>query len=390
MPGPSLIPAHGTNPYDAQFKLLWNRSHFDDGTEITGVINVQNPVYGAVGDGTGDQGPAIKAAVQAAWSASPRQSVYVPAGNYRVVTPIDMSTLTLGSDLVGWSFICDPGATFTDASAGTVLSLNLPSGRQAVACQARVGTILGAGAGVGTDNGLFLLGWSDSFIDVGWVNGFGGVGFLVGASSSIGTFNNLIRVGRLSACLNGFETLGIAGVWGFQGNTVQFGQVTSNTNGVVVDSNGTGLNSVLNHFILGPVENNSGVGILDNNGQNWWDVANTNGNAAGFDLGAGAARVPVVRGFFSDGVSPNSQLIDVVNYATAPGSVGPPSVPASTVTQANLYDRPADVYVNGGTVTVIKVGGVATGAITGSFRLLPGETISITYTGAPTWTWFLV
>jgi hypothetical protein len=33
--GASLIPAHGTNPYDVQFKALWNAEHNDDGTQAT-------------------------------------------------------------------------------------------------------------------------------------------------------------------------------------------------------------------------------------------------------------------------------------------------------------------------------------------------------------------
>lgn len=71
------------------------------------------------------------------------------------------------------------------------------------------------------------------------------------------------------------------------------------------------------------------------------------------------------------------------------GNVAAPAVPASTVTQTNSFKSAAWVFVAAGTVTVIAINGVATGMIAGAFRVDVGQTIAITYTVAPTWTWFL-
>lgn len=76
-------------------------------------------------------------------------------------------------------------------------------------------------------------------------------------------------------------------------------------------------------------------------------------------------------------------------------SVTQPAVPASTVAVTNTTGCDCDVLIKGGTLTVINVGGSATGitaaAAAGSVhsvRVPAGQTISITYTVAPTWTWF--
>lgn len=63
------------------------------------------------------------------------------------------------------------------------------------------------------------------------------------------------------------------------------------------------------------------------------------------------------------------------------------SVPASN---ANFTAQPTDVtyYVTGGTVTIIKIGGVATGFTSGTFRVQATQTFSITYSVAPSVTGF--
>lgn len=66
-----------------------------------------------------------------------------------------------------------------------------------------------------------------------------------------------------------------------------------------------------------------------------------------------------------------------------------PAVPASTVAATNTSGHPMLVEIAGGTVTVVKVDNVTIAARTsGSFRVRPGSTISITYSAAPTWQWF--
>lgn len=73
------------------------------------------------------------------------------------------------------------------------------------------------------------------------------------------------------------------------------------------------------------------------------------------------------------------------------GNITAPSVPASTVAYTNVTGYDCTVFVNGGTVTAINIGngaGVATGVTTGCVRVPAGASINITYSVAPTWTWF--
>lgn len=65
-----------------------------------------------------------------------------------------------------------------------------------------------------------------------------------------------------------------------------------------------------------------------------------------------------------------------------------PGVPASGTPVTNNFGVDATVYVIGGTVTAIVVGGSATNITSGSVRVPSGQTILLTYTVAPTWTWF--
>jgi len=69
------------------------------------------------------------------------------------------------------------------------------------------------------------------------------------------------------------------------------------------------------------------------------------------------------------------------------GALGPPTVPATTVAYTNAYGVDASVFVTGGTVTVVAIGGTATGLVAGAFRVPAGGTITLTYTVAPTWKW---
>lgn len=66
-----------------------------------------------------------------------------------------------------------------------------------------------------------------------------------------------------------------------------------------------------------------------------------------------------------------------------------PAVPASTTPYTNTLNADATVHIAGGTVTAIAVGGQATGLTTpATVRVPAGQTITLTYSVAPTWTWF--
>ena len=66
-----------------------------------------------------------------------------------------------------------------------------------------------------------------------------------------------------------------------------------------------------------------------------------------------------------------------------------PAVPATTVAYTNTLNADATVHIAGGTVTTIAVGGQATGLTTpATVRVPAGQTITLTYSAAPTWVWF--
>ena len=70
-----------------------------------------------------------------------------------------------------------------------------------------------------------------------------------------------------------------------------------------------------------------------------------------------------------------------VGYATTPRAVSPP---ASAAAYTNATQGNQQVTVAGGTVSAIAVNGVATGLIAGTFVLSKGDTLTPTYSVAPT------
>jgi hypothetical protein len=64
-----------------------------------------------------------------------------------------------------------------------------------------------------------------------------------------------------------------------------------------------------------------------------------------------------------------------------------PGVPATTVAYTNQFGVDCMAYINTGTVTAIAVNGIATGEMSGGFLVRALDTITLTYTVAPTWVW---
>jgi hypothetical protein len=69
------------------------------------------------------------------------------------------------------------------------------------------------------------------------------------------------------------------------------------------------------------------------------------------------------------------------------GTTATPAVPATTVAQANTNAWAVFVTITGGTLTSVKINGTQVGTTAGTYVLLAGQNISITYTVAPTWNW---
>ena len=79
-------------------------------------------------------------------------------------------------------------------------------------------------------------------------------------------------------------------------------------------------------------------------------------------------------------------------------SVSTPAVPSSGTAQSNTYPYPVDVYISGGSATAVQVtrqgvtytvwsSSTATAIPPLLVRLEPGDSITITYSTAPSWTW---
>lgn len=156
-------------------------------------------------------------------------------------------------------------------------------------------------------------------------------------------------------------------------------QTTDNTyNGVQIDAN-------VSHVAI------TGGGRYGNwlfsltNGQKWGirveAVGTTSIIVEGNDLqGNKTAPMSWLAGSTTNRVSGNIGFNPV-------GAVGNPAVPASTVAFGNNFGFDCTVYVAGGTVTAIVVGGVTTGMTSGPVRVAAGQSIALTYSAAPTWVW---
>ena len=70
------------------------------------------------------------------------------------------------------------------------------------------------------------------------------------------------------------------------------------------------------------------------------------------------------------------------------GTLATPAIPSSGSAYTNAFGTNCTVYVTGGTVSAIAVNGTATGMTSGPVRVAAGQTITLTYSVAPTWTWF--
>lgn len=71
------------------------------------------------------------------------------------------------------------------------------------------------------------------------------------------------------------------------------------------------------------------------------------------------------------------------------GKQAAPAVPASTVAQANPFTFACLVRIVGGTVSVVSVGGNTQASASPALVYVDvGESITLTYTVAPTWAWY--
>ncbi len=88
----------------------------------------------------------------------------------------------------------------------------------------------------------------------------------------------------------------------------------------------------------------------------------------------------IISGFFI------ANIQDVTGYNPV-GPLSAPPVPASGVALTNLFPVQVRIAVSGGAVSEIRIDGTKIGITAGMIELEPGETITLSYTSPPSWTW---
>jgi hypothetical protein len=81
------------------------------------------------------------------------------------------------------------------------------------------------------------------------------------------------------------------------------------------------------------------------------------------------------------------QFTSFFEFSTA---VSTPSFPSTTVAYVSTYATPVLVAITGGTVTNVSINGSTAGTGDGTFVLPAFGSITVTYTGSPSWTWTAV
>jgi hypothetical protein len=69
--------------------------------------------------------------------------------------------------------------------------------------------------------------------------------------------------------------------------------------------------------------------------------------------------------------------------------IATPALPPSGFPYVSRMPADAQVYISGGSVQDVLVGGQSTGVTSGNFAVAPGQSIAVVYTSPPTWEWFL-
>ena len=79
-----------------------------------------------------------------------------------------------------------------------------------------------------------------------------------------------------------------------------------------------------------------------------------------------------------------------VSYGVT-GSISAPAVPATTVALTNPFPFDMTVFITGGTMSLVSLDGSGIGVATSPIylRVRAGGTVTITYTVAPSWSWYV-
>lgn len=181
---------------------------------------------------------------------------------------------------------------------------------------------------------------------------------------------------------------GALDVRGVQQSTFANNNVVNNGHGGVTLDDAT-INSVTVHTANNTFENNN---VFDD-GLNYDELNAHQQQGTGFSETSSAQgpNTYLNNRVFGNGTNWNIQstgntLARNQNYNPVGKFTAQPAV--STTPYVNILNADATVYVTGGTVSVVSIGGQATGQTAGAFRVVAGQTITLTYSVAPTWIWF--
>jgi hypothetical protein len=142
-------------------------------------------------------------------------------------------------------------------------------------------------------------------------------------------------------------------------------------------------------YVESPVP--GGINRLTIGGNKVFTLDGPNRYRYGVNLENGVTQTKCVANHLSDCVSglynvgPACSEIDIDSLGS--GVLEAPDMPASGTPLVNPFHAPVTVYVAGGVVSGIAIGGAMTGLVSGSLRLPAGQSIALSYAEAPAWTW---
>lgn len=133
------------------------------------------------------------------------------------------------------------------------------------------------------------------------------------------------------------------------------------------------------------------VGCRSTNG---YQQGNTQSNGINLDGGTYTSGLIVdndLRGNTNNAISLNGavgtlQIKNNQGYNPV-GNITSPDIPTTGSSYTNNTGYDCTVFIVGGTVADIAIGGTSTGLTNGTFRVPANQTIALTYSSAPNWTW---
>lgn len=231
----------------------------------------------AICDGTNDQ-VEINAAISAAVGVT--SSILLLPGTYSLGAAIDFTPLTAAN--AKW-LLFEASDTFIQAGANltTMVDMAPGAGGQIVTClDARFGVLSGNKASYTVTQIIKMARFSDNRLRVNELldGSAHALSIQTAGVSDYPTGNNQLEFNTIrSNGGTGIHMTCDTNSYGFTGNVVRFGQIIDNDNGIILGT-AVNQNAVLNTFLGSVIEWNTGYGIFDYCGGNFFYVNNTNAN----------------------------------------------------------------------------------------------------------------